>query len=87
MDELLRSLVAYQEEQGLSNVEMAVELGIDPSTWSRIRHGRRGIGPDVLRRILRRFPELGPLFLLTTVRADGTTIRAVRHERESTNVR
>lgn len=87
MDELLRALIAYQEEHRLTNTEMAAQLGIDQSTWSRIRHGRRGIGPQVLQRVLQRFPELGPLFLLTAVRANGTPIRTIRTTMEPTDAR
>ena len=81
MDDLLRALVAYQRENRLTDFEMAAELGIHRSTWSRIQRGRRRIGHVVLQRILRRFPELGVVFLMgMTQRPNSTNSRKAELE-------
>lgn len=60
----LTTLIERQQFEGWSDREMARQLGVGKSTWSRIKRGERGIGPSVLRRTMMRFPEYNHLALL-----------------------
>lgn len=53
---LIESLRSRQGER--SQQEFATELGVAQGTVSKIYSGYRGIGPDVARKIVRRYPEL-----------------------------
>lgn len=76
MDELVRALVEIQERRGMTGRQMAAELGIDPSTWCRIRNGSRGIGHVTLQRVFARFPELGPVWLATVSAGPSSSTEA-----------
>lgn len=53
----LQTLIERQNREGWSDREMARQLMIGNSTWSRIKSGERGMGLSVLQRAMRRFPE------------------------------
>jgi len=61
MDELIAELIERQQAAEWSDREMARQLGVAEASWHRIKAGSRGMGPDILRRVLKRFPELTPL--------------------------
>ena len=50
--ELLRRIDTWRAP-GQTQRDVARELGLDESYWSRIRHGRTALSIDVLRRIRR----------------------------------
>lgn len=64
----LDALIARQLNEGWSDREMARQLGIGKSTWSRLRHRERGLGQKVLRRAMVRFPEYNDRALLFLLR-------------------
>ena len=55
---LVDRLVTIQKDNGWYDGRMATELGVERSTWVRIRNGVRQPGQKVLQGVLRRFPEL-----------------------------
>lgn len=61
MEALIANLVERQATAEWSDREMARQLGIAEASWHRIKAGSRGMGPDILRRVLRRFPDLTPI--------------------------
>lgn len=69
----LSTLIERQESEGWSDREMARQLGVGKSTWSRIRSGERGIGTSVLRRAMSRFPEYNGIFLLENASMGSTS--------------
>ena len=60
----LTTLIRRQDYERWSNREMARQLNVSSATWQRIRRGERGIGPQVLRRAMARFPEYNHLAIL-----------------------
>ena len=57
-------LEALERKRGKMSVAVfADELGIHYSTYYRLLRGERGLGADVQRRIIRRYPELALVFL------------------------
>jgi len=61
-DPIVEKLKAEQDRAGMSTRAFARHLEIDPTLWSRIRRGERGMGREVLERALRRYPKLRDLF-------------------------
>lgn len=55
---VLEALQAKKKELGVSDAEFAEELGISASYWSMLQNGERQFALPVLRRIVRRFPDL-----------------------------
>ena len=55
---LIERLVTIQREKGWHDGVMAAELGVERSTWVRIRNGSRQPGSKLLQGVLRRFPEM-----------------------------
>lgn len=55
---LVAILAERQAQAGLTDPAWARFLGITQSHWWRMRHGQRGIGRRVARRIVTRYPEL-----------------------------
>jgi len=57
-------LEALEQKRGdTSIVEFAEGLGMHFSSYYRLLRGERGIGADLERRIMRRYPELTLVFL------------------------
>lgn len=73
MDKFIEALRRQRGEKTLT--EWAEELDISISVLSRILSGQSGMSTDVLRRFLRAYPELYPLWL-NADRADGQIIGA-----------
>jgi len=53
---LLLKLIDIQGN--LSDLEFTGKLGIERSTWTHIRKGRRAVGITLLKAIIRTYPEL-----------------------------
>lgn len=61
MDQLLEAL---EKKRGKIPVAMfADDLGIHYSTYYRLLKGERGLGADLQKRIIRRYPDLALVFL------------------------
>lgn len=59
-------VTAIERRRGdTSIVEFAESIGMNPSHYYRILKGERGIGRRSLERIIARYPELGPFFLVS----------------------
>lgn len=59
LDPLVAALRAVQQEEGLSDLELATRVGISPSHWWRLYQGERTLGgkyPTVLQRAQLAFP-------------------------------
>jgi transcriptional regulator with XRE-family HTH domain len=50
--EVVERLRQHQVERGLSDEQMAEQLGVNQSTWTRVRRGDLGLGARVLPRAL-----------------------------------
>lgn len=57
MNDLVKSIKVYQEINGVNDSQLSELLGLDPSTWSKIKSGERQPGLKFLRG-LARIPEL-----------------------------
>lgn len=55
---LLRELFKWQDDQELTDKQLAMRLGVSWATVSRLKHGQRKVGPEVQRAILREVPAL-----------------------------
>ncbi len=72
---LVEALVERQSHEGWSDREMGRQLGVDHTTWRRVRLGERGAGVLFLRRATARFPEYtGLLFVPVHVRAPNRDV-------------
>lgn len=58
MNNLVEDIKNLQTFRGLSDKELAQKLGVDPSTWSKIKNGHRPPGGKFLRAVAKQFPEL-----------------------------
>lgn len=63
MHALFDALKQHQEAKHLSDGQLALMLGINRSTLSYIKRGKRVPGAKVLRAISRELPELQPLVI------------------------
>ena len=73
-------LLDLMKSEGLKPGQLADLLGINPAGISHILAGRNKPGFDLLQKILRRFPQIDPDWLLL----DGPTMyRADRHVQDS----
>jgi transcriptional regulator with XRE-family HTH domain len=64
-------LIERQAIEGWTDAEMSRQIGIAQIGWQRIKRGERGIGLEVLRRSMRRFPEYD-IDALSWLRSNGT---------------
>lgn len=60
---LIQQLETKRTDAKLSGEQFADMLGIKRVTWWNIKTGGRSIGPTVLAKIIRTFPELKPQVL------------------------
>jgi len=58
---LIEGLITLQKNKGLNDIELAKAIGIDNSTWCRIKRGERQPGVRFLNGVLKAFPALKPL--------------------------
>lgn len=58
MNMLVVKIQQVQKESGLSDGAFADKVGIDRSTWSYIKSGKRRPGARVLSAIMKHFPQL-----------------------------
>lgn len=58
---LVEALRQRQRREKLTDIALAGLLGVNHSTWSRIKSGDRRPGVKVLNAILRLYPEMSPL--------------------------
>lgn len=61
LPEIVKAVKAKQRKEGLDDTALAGRLGIDLSTWSRIKRGERQPGVKFLNGVMNRYPELSPL--------------------------
>ena len=54
---LIGELIGLQETLGDTDKKFAERLGIDRSTWSHIKNGKRGAGVKFLKSVANTFPE------------------------------
>ncbi|HUW08799.1 MAG TPA: helix-turn-helix transcriptional regulator [Anaerolineae bacterium] len=71
MHALIEAVCTHQEDTGLSDQRLAELLGIDGSTWSYIKAGKRAAGPKVLGSIARELPHLNHLIMDYITRTDN----------------
>ncbi|MDD5704176.1 MAG: helix-turn-helix transcriptional regulator [Dehalococcoidales bacterium] len=55
---LTEALIKKQEGLGLSDTAFARKLNISRSMWYQVKNGRREPGRDILRKIIKEFPDL-----------------------------
>ena len=67
---LIEAIRAEQAERELSDTDLAKLLGIDLSTWSRIKRGQRPPGGKFLKAVMSNLPELA-LQVIDYMRGDG----------------
>ena len=67
---LIELLQARQRELGLSDGAFARRLGVSRSLWIAVRSGRRAVGLNLLRGVVRAFPDLDDE-VLDYLREDG----------------
>jgi len=58
VEAVVSRLLAHQREHALSDVQMAGRIGVDPTHWLRVRHGRHGAGVQIVDGAARAFPDL-----------------------------
>lgn len=61
MNKLIEATKVKQKASGLSDKRFASSLGIDRSTWSYLKSGKRNPGMKFLAAIAQNFPDLKPL--------------------------
>jgi len=71
MHKLIQAICTHQEDNSLSDHQLAELLGVDGSTWSYIKTGKRSAGPKVLGAIARLFPHLNELVMDYIIRKDN----------------
>ena len=55
---LIDDIQKMQDLKGLSDTQLARQMEIDLSTWSKIKNGKASPGGKFLRHLARAFPEL-----------------------------
>ncbi len=55
---LVEDIKRLQTLKGLSDTQLARQIGVDLSTWSKIKSGDRNPGGRFLRGVINAFPEL-----------------------------
>jgi len=55
---LNQAIENLQKSKGMSDQQFAFSLGVDPSTWSKIKNGHRPPGGIFIRRLSAAYPEL-----------------------------
>ena len=55
---LIEDIKRLQKLKGLSDTQLARQIGVDLSTWSKIKSGKANPGGRFLRGIINAFPEL-----------------------------
>lgn len=61
-DPIIKRLIEIQHEKGMTSTSFAELLGLDKSTWSKVRSGDiQSAGRKILDGALRAFPELAYL--------------------------
>jgi transcriptional regulator with XRE-family HTH domain len=58
MNKLIEDIKKVQNLKGLSDAELSRLIGVDASTWSKIKNGKSSPGGRFLRGLTRNFPEL-----------------------------
>ena len=58
MSKLVEEIQKIQSLKGLSDTQLARAIGLDLSTWSKIKNGVRPPGGKFLRALAKAFPEL-----------------------------
>lgn len=58
MDKLIMAIDDYRKENLLKECEIAELLGVNPSRWSRIKHGKIQYGAKFLRCVRKVFPDI-----------------------------
>lgn len=76
---LVEAVRQHQRREKLTDIALADLLGINHSTWSRIKSGDRRPGVKFLNAILRLYPELSPLVSQYIANRNN-------HDEEPTNV-
>jgi hypothetical protein len=56
--DFLAAIKQQQAADGLSDAEFARRLGVSHAMWSRVKHGKRGMGREFIRAALRAYPAL-----------------------------
>lgn len=55
---LIAEIQKMQSRRGLSDQKLAEELGVNPSTLSLFKNGRRPLGGKLMKAITRKYPKL-----------------------------
>lgn len=66
-EQLVRAIAAYQEHDGLTDTQLAAEIGVPRGTWSAAKGGTYKPGVSFLRKVIAaspRFKELAVKALL-----------------------
>ena len=58
MNNLIEAIKQEQKKRGLTDTRLAELLGIDRTTWAKIKGGKRTQGMKFLRAVAREFPDL-----------------------------
>ena len=58
MTPLIQNIENLQKLKGLNDTQFAEAIGVDLSTWSKVKNGERRPSNNFLRGIVRAFPEL-----------------------------
>lgn len=74
--DLIEAIKLHQKVNGLSDKAFARLVGIDNSTWSRIKSGERNPGGKVLRAIASNIPELQLLVFQYMANSDKEKVEA-----------
>jgi len=69
--DLIEAIKKEQGERGLNDTKLSALLGIDLSTWSRIKRGVRPPGGKFLTAVMRNLPEIG-LVVIDYMRHDDS---------------
>lgn len=69
--DLVARLIDIQRSLGASDKEFASRMGLNDSTWTLIRLGKRNMGSKTLRGVRQAFPELKELIFEYATREEA----------------
>lgn len=61
----IQRLVYFIDSKGINFNKLSIEIGVSNSYFSKMVRNNASIGSDILEKILRKFPDLNPSWLLT----------------------
>ena len=76
---LIQALKRRQRDLELSDTAIAKRLGVSPSFWCLVQQGKRRIGHQLIRGVIRGFPELTTEALIF-LRSEVTDTTSAGHE-------